>query len=91
MAQTVKQEMTIRLIDDKGTWEMFVLTHGPNALFQSWSWYKTLRALNAHVEPYGVYLGQELVAVFLSHIVHARRGSFVHVRHGPIVSPSSSI
>lgn len=81
--------VTIRLIDEKGTWEMFVLMHGPHALFQSWSWYETLLLAKAKVKPFGVYVGEELVAVFLSHVVSARRGSFVHLRHGPILSPSA--
>lgn len=91
MTTKSKNHVTIRLIDEKGAWEMFVLTYGPHALFQSWSWYETLLFRKENVKPYGVYLVNELVAVFLSHIVSARRGSFVHIRHGPILSPRAPL
>lgn len=91
MVVSATHELNIRPIEDQGTWELFVLTHGPNALFQSWSWYETLRDTKARVQTYGVYQQDQLIAVFLSHIVIARRGSFVHVRHGPILSSSAPI
>lgn len=84
-----KHEVSIRVIEDKGTWELFALTHGPYALFQSWNWYETLQTLRANVTAYGVYIQDVLVAIFLTHIVKARRGSFVHLRHGPILSPQA--
>ena len=82
----VTHDVSIRLLDDKGTWELFALTHGPYALFQSWSWYETLRKSKEDVTPYGVYKGDQLVAVFLAHVVRAKRGSYIHLRHGPIVA-----
>ena len=84
-----KHEVSIRVIVDKGTWELFALTHGPFALFQSWNWYETLKVLHANVEAYGVYINDILVVIFLTHRVTARRGSFIHLRHGPILSPTA--
>lgn len=83
---SLSHDVSIRLLDDKGTWELFALTYGPYALFQSWSWYETLLKSKEDVTPYGVYAKNELVAIFLAHVVRARRGSYIHLRHGPIVS-----
>jgi lipid II:glycine glycyltransferase (peptidoglycan interpeptide bridge formation enzyme) len=56
------------------------------ALFQSWVWGEVVRAEDHSVWRLGWYDGEALVAVAQVQKVTARRGTFLHVRHGPILS-----
>lgn len=76
---------TIKPIDDQSQWELFVLRHSPQALFQSWAWGQVQRKIGLTTNRYGVYTPKKLVGIFQVVRVSARRGSFLHVRHGPIV------
>ena len=67
-------------------WDSFVKQHSPMALFQSWVWGEVVRAEGHSVWRLGWYDGGILVAVAQVQKVTARRGTFLHVRHGPILS-----
>jgi len=67
------------------TWDAFVLKCAPHALFQSWNWGEVEKKLNHKVWRYGWYDGETLVAAAQVQKVSARRGTFLHVRHGPIL------
>lgn len=64
---------------DRKTWDAFVAKHAPQALFQSWDWGEVEKKLGKKVWrltwPEGI---AQVVKV------PARRGTFLHVRHGPI-------
>ncbi len=55
------------------------------ALFQSWTWGEVVKAGNHALWRFGWYEGNNLIAVAQVQKVTARRGTFLHVRHGPIV------
>ncbi len=65
-------------------WEEFVLKTSPSALFQSWYWCDVQEKLHQRMWRFGLYEGETLVGVFAILKVPARRGTFLHVRHGPI-------
>lgn len=71
--------------DDRAAWELFVVKHAPQALFQSWLWGEVQKKIGSEVSRYGLYNGDRLCGVAQIVLVRARRGSFLHVRHGPIV------
>lgn len=71
-------------------WETFLLTNQPNALFQSWSWGEVLERQGKTLWRFGIYHGNRLVGIFQVVKIHARRGSFLHVRHGPVFVIQSS-
>lgn len=73
------------IIDDVSTWEWFVLRHSSQALFQSWTWGEIQKKTGASVARYGLYDGEILKGVAQVVLVKAKRGSFLHVRHGPII------
>ncbi len=77
---------TISPIDDESQWEWFVLRVSPNALFQSWSWGEVQKRMGAVVSRFGIYEGKTLRGIFQIVDVRARRGSFLHVRHGPVLA-----
>ncbi|MBI5019397.1 peptidoglycan bridge formation glycyltransferase FemA/FemB family protein [Candidatus Gottesmanbacteria bacterium] len=79
--------MSLRMdiVESPAIWEWFVLQHSPQALFQSWMWGEVQKKSKAQVYRFGFYLGDKLTGVAQAVLVKARRGSFLHVRHGPIL------
>lgn len=63
----------------KKTWNDFVLSHAPGALFQSWEWGEVEKKLGKKVWRLAWPKGIAQVVK-----VPARRGAFLHIRHGPI-------
>lgn len=83
--------ITAQEITDKQVWESFNQKHSPQALFQSWLWGEVQKAIGQSVERIGFYHNQSLVATAQIVRINARRGRFLHVRHGPIVSQGNEI
>lgn len=75
----------VRPVTDEAVWEAFVLTHSPHALFQSWPWGEVQIRCGQVVRRYGLYEGERLRAIMQTVDVRARRGHFLHVRHGPVL------
>lgn len=74
----------LETISERSIWDMFVLKYAPQSLFQSWIWGDVQMRLGSRVTRYGLYDGDTLKGVAQTVLVRARRGSFLHVRHGPI-------
>lgn len=81
----------IRIVEikDKKTWEDFVLSQPQNSFFQSWAWgevekIKKQKTKIKNLWRLGIYGHDGLVGVAQLVKVTARRGSFLHLRHGPI-------
>lgn len=71
---------------NKGKWEKFVDTYASDALFQRWDWGEVndkqhTECLRFEYIESGVLLAQAQLVV-----IRAKRGNFLHVRHGPILS-----
>ena len=77
---------TIKPVDDQSVWEWFLLQHSPVALFQSWLWGEVQERSGQKIWRYGVYDKKTLCGIFMVLHVKAKRGSFLHVRHGPVLS-----
>jgi len=80
---------TIKPVNDKSTWEQFILRVNPNALFQGWPWGEVQKKIGSGIERFGVYDASTLVGIFQTVDVCAKRGSFLHVRHGPVLANQS--
>lgn len=84
--------MHVTEIHDKEAWEAFLQTNASHSLFQSWNWGETIikvKAQRSKVKDFwrlGFYEGETLVGIAQVERVVARRGTFFHVRHGPILS-----
>lgn len=76
----------LREIVSVQVWDSFVMHYSPMALFQSWEWGEVVRKEGHSVWRFGWYDKEALVAVAQVQKVTARRGTFLHVRHGPIVT-----
>lgn len=68
------------------TWDSFIHEHSPMALFQSWAWGEVEKKLGNTVWRWGWFDGKRLTGVAQIEKISARRGTFLHVRHGPIGS-----
>lgn len=79
-------EITSRL-----QWEKFWESYGANALFQSWLWGDVLAARREKMWRLGLFEESTLVGIALVTLVSAKRGRFLHVRHGPILKDGKKI
>lgn len=75
----MRQEITSKKI-----WDEFVLEHSPQALFQSWDWGEVEKKLGNTIWRWGWFEGGNLVGAAQIKKVPARRGTHLHVRHGPV-------
>lgn len=78
--------MTVKEITSAAQWNTFWESHGSNALFQSWLWSEVLVKRGEKIWRLGLYEGSTLVGIALVTLVAAKRGRFLHVRHGPILA-----
>ena len=81
--------MQIKEINDKNQWENFVQLSAENTFLHSWNWGEFNKNTGEKIWRLGVFNQDELVAVVLTIKIRARRGSFLFVPQGPIVSQKS--
>jgi peptidoglycan pentaglycine glycine transferase (the first glycine) len=74
----------VQEIQSQKEWDSFVLAHSPMALFQSWEWGEVEKKLGNSVWRWGWCTGKCLTGVAQIEKIAARRGTFLHVRHGAI-------
>lgn len=78
-------QYNIKPISDRRIWEDFWMVHSPGALFQSWVWGEVVKKQSIPLMRYAVYDNSELVGIYQVMIVRARRGTYLHIRHGPVL------
>ncbi len=71
-------------IISENVWNAFILSHSPHALFQLWAWGDVEKKMGHHVWRWGWFDKNSLVGVAQIIKVSARRGMFLHIRHGPV-------
>lgn len=73
-------------INDKQTWETFLCKVDFYPFFQSWNWGEVQKVLGFNVQRIGIFNNKNrLQGVCLIVEVHARRGYYFHLRHGPVL------
>ncbi len=83
--------LRINEIDNKNSWEKFISNNGSQCLFQSWDWGEVQIRLGNNIFRWGIFDNQALAGVSQIILVDAKRGRFLHIRHGPVfVNQSSS-
>ncbi len=86
-------------ITDKQLWDSFVTSQPNHTFLHSWAWGEFNEAMGDKVWRLGIFSppyeggegGGSLVAVALVVKVHAKRGNFLFVPHGPILAPGEKI
>lgn len=81
--------LSLELTENSSEWEKFLLRHSPNALFQSWEWGEVQQKAGETVYRYVIKEGTTVVGLAQIFVTYARRGAFLHVRHGPIWTTQS--
>ncbi len=82
---------SITSIDDASQWEWFMLQTAPNALFQSWNWGEVQKRVGGQVSRFGIFDGKTVRGLIQTVDVRARRGAFLHVRHGPVLAAPTPV
>src|SRR3989344_2575000 len=87
--------MQIKEIKNKSEWEEFIKHNSPQSFFQSWNWGEVVNIANDEkvifLGRFGIYdVNDKLLSIFQVNKISARRGIFLQVRHGPILSKISS-
>lgn len=72
--------------NDRSSWDEFVLAESPWAFFQSFDWGETQLRDGVLVKRWEFLLASRKVAQAQAVLVKAKRGTFLHVRHGPVVA-----
>lgn len=79
--------MTVNEISDKKIWESFIRDNAPQSLFQSWNWGEVIKkeqTAGNKLWRFGLF-NPKLSGIAQVSKVRARRGTFLHVRHGPVL------
>jgi lipid II:glycine glycyltransferase (peptidoglycan interpeptide bridge formation enzyme) len=80
-------KLTIREITDGAVWDQFVKSQAPNTFLQSWEWGVVQEHTGESVIRLGIFSGGTQVGAAQVIVVHARRGAFLLIPHGPLVVP----
>lgn len=83
--------MIIRDIPTESAWHGFILAQKPNTFLQSWQWGQVQIKDGEAVRYLGAFEGNTQIAAALVITVHARRGIFYLIPHGPITTPGVNI
>ncbi len=84
--------LEIKEVENKNTWEKYIADYSPQSLFQSWNWGEVIKKsqisnLKSQILwRLGLYKEDILLGIAQVVKVMARRGTFLHVRHGPIIT-----
>ncbi len=76
--------LKIKLVNNLSHWDKFILNKSPWSFFQSYAWGDVQRLIGIEVMRFGVYDRDKMRGAFQMFIIKARRGTFIHVRHGPV-------
>ncbi len=82
--------MEIKQIADKNVWEDFLKKCEEKTFLHSWNWGEFNMMMGDRIWRLGVY-DNELIGVALVIKIKARRGDFLFVPHGPVVSRSKAL
>jgi lipid II:glycine glycyltransferase (peptidoglycan interpeptide bridge formation enzyme) len=66
-------------------WESFLQEVSPQSLFQSWTWGEVQKKTGQTVLRYGIFEKDILIGIMQVFVVRARRGTYLHIRHGPVL------
>lgn len=78
--------LKVDIVRDKESWEKFLLSQNYQPFFQSWNWAELQQLLGNETFRFGLYNKSKLVGICLAVLIKARRGHYLHFRHGPLFS-----
>jgi len=78
--------MELKEITNKEEWENFLLQCSEKTFLQSWNWGEFNQKMGSKIWRFGAYNNERLFGVCLVVKVIAKRGTFLYIPHGPVVS-----
>lgn len=72
-------------LNDSKIWDDFIRHNGQWSLFQSFAWGDVCQSRNQTVIRLGLYHDELLMGVAQVLVIKARRGTFLHLRQGPVI------
>lgn len=74
-------------IEEKKVWDLFIADHTRDIVpfFQLWNWGEVQKKRGFEVLRIGFLDSKNLIGVCTIIVIHARRGNYFHLRHGPIL------
>ena len=78
--------MEEKQLTNKTRWEHFVDRFAADGLFQRWEWGEVCKKQGEKLFRLGFFDKGEMIGIAQCIVVHAKRGNFLHVRHGPVLS-----
>lgn len=79
-------KLAVKSIDNKNVWEKFNLSFPNPSYFQSWYWGEVQKATGIETQRLGFFAGKKLFGIAQVFNIKARRGHFLYVRQGPVLS-----
>lgn len=75
-------------IIDKKIWEEFISKNSSDVVpfFQTWNWIEVQKKRGIEVLRIGFFENKKLVGICAIVVVRARRGEYLHLRHGPVLA-----
>lgn len=77
--------LKIKIVDNKEVWEKFLLRQPLTPFFQSWNWGEIQEKLGHKIIRVGIYKDNKLAGICLVIEIKAKRGNYLHLRHGPLL------
>jgi peptidoglycan pentaglycine glycine transferase (the first glycine) len=81
--------MQIKKITDKNTWNKALERFKYSTMFLSWEWAEFERSVGSKFESWGVFDEDTVVGLIPIKVISAKRGKYLHVRHGPLIDWSN--
>jgi lipid II:glycine glycyltransferase (peptidoglycan interpeptide bridge formation enzyme) len=78
--------MIISEINERNIWEGFVAEQAPDSFLQSWNWGMFNANTGEKIWRFGFFEGESLCGAALVIKVQAKRGTFLFIPHGPVLS-----
>jgi len=82
--------MNIRSVTNKAVWNKFVTKNDSHSFLHSWEWGEFNQTQKNKVWRLGIYNNSKLIGCALVIKIHAKRGTFLFVPHGPIVKSNAT-
>src|SRR5579872_3951994 len=79
--------LRIQEITNKTIWEQCIadVAHHFPPFFQTWNWGEVQKKQGTTIWRLGLYEGEKLVGITSVTLVVAKRGTYIHLRHGPVL------
>lgn len=77
--------MQIKKITDKNIWNKALENFKYSTIFLSWEWSEFERSVGSKFENWGVFDGDKLTGLIPIKVINAKRGKYLHIRHGPLI------